>query len=364
MYIFIWSLMALTASYLVARLLTSIAIFPGQIFANVQNIHNFKPEQAGLKLTFAEEKTKDNRVYPTVKITPIESSGIVVIVFNGQNATFRNKKKLNTYCQLAKDTNNTVIGFDYSGTGLKRITTWSSKALIDDGFHLALQVIKTMGKNTVLILKGNSLGGAISTKVAKRCHDLGIKAYLWDGRSFKSASSLVAGQIQTLHKSGHYENALTKKLSTITQPMISIWLSLTQFEIDVSEDYKRIPSEYKNYYVVRSKKHAAVPRAQKKDDVMIPHCATLESDSVIKDEVKKIIDMGNKDEPRDIAYYRNRRKVTSKLRENAHSMPETELFCRNDVEVTAYDLFRFFSNIYVENHRLDEMKTNSLKLSI
>jgi hypothetical protein len=56
----------------------------------------------------------------------------------------------------------------------------------------------------------------------------------------------------------------------------------------------------------------------------------------------------------------SRRKVTSKSSKNAHPMPETELLCRNDLEVSAYDLFRFFSKEYVEKHRLDEANTISL----
>ncbi|STX55472.1 sidB homolog, substrate of the Dot/Icm system [Legionella beliardensis] len=306
MYVFL-GVATVVATYIAAKLIGSIAIFPGQIFANVQDLKNIKFDE-GLDVSFSEEKTKDNRILQTVKITPPNPLGDVIIIFNGQNATFRNEKKLKTYCQLAKDTKHTVIGFDYGGTGLKRITTWSSQALINDGFHLALQVSKTMGKNNALILKGNSLGGAIATKVAKRCHDSKIKAYLWNGRSFKSASAVIAGQIQTLHLSGHYENTLTKKLSSMTQPIASLLLRLTQFEMNVSEDYKNISSEYKNYYIVRSNMKQ---RQVKKDDVMIPHWATLESDCVIKEDAKKTIVIGNKFAPTDIAYFRSRRKITS-----------------------------------------------------
>lgn len=346
-----------TATYIAAKIISSIAIFPGQLFARVQNIKNFKPDQEGLHLSFSEEKTKDNRTVQTVTITPLKPSGNVIIIFNGQNATFRNEKKIKTYCQLANDTGHIVIGFDYSGTGLKRITTWSSQALVNDGFHVALQAQELMGKHNALILKGNSLGGGIATKVARQCHDAGIGAYLWNGRSFKSVASVIIGQIRTLHISGHYENIITKQLSTMAQPIISTWLYLTQFEIDVTDDYKSIPSEYKNYYIVRSNKNH---RLAKKDDVMIPHCATLESDSVIKEDVKKIIATGCVLEPTDIAYFRSRRKVTSKLSKNAHPMPETELFCRNDMEMSSYDLFRFFSKEYVENHRKNEPTTSSL----
>lgn len=146
MYLFLCVVVAVTATYILARLISSIAIFPGQVFAKVQNLKNIQPDE-GLDLAFSEEKTKDNRTLQTVKITPHKPSGNVIIIFNEQNATFRNEKKLKTYCQLAKDTRHIVIGFDYSGTGLKRITTWSSQALVNDGFHLALKALEIMGGN-------------------------------------------------------------------------------------------------------------------------------------------------------------------------------------------------------------------------
>jgi len=338
-------------TYIAAKLISSIAIFPGQIFANIEDLQKFQPDEERLTLSFSEEKTKNNRVLHTVEITPTKPSGNIIIIFNGQNATFRNKKKLRTYCQLAKDTQNTVVGFDYGGTGLKRITTWSSQTLINDGFHLALKASKKISENNVLILKGNSIGGAIATKVAKRCHDLGIKVYLWSGRSFKSTSAVIAGQFQTLHLSGHFERPLTKTLSSMIQPMASRLLRLTQFEIDVSEDYKNIPPEYKNYYIVRSNVRQ---RPVKNDDVMIPHCATLESDCFIRNDAKKTTTDGDTVAPTDIAYFSNRRKVTSMSSENAHSKPETELFCRKDPAISAYKLFCIFSTDYIKKHKMDE----------
>lgn len=346
-------LVGITISYITAKLIISIAIFPGQIFANVRDLKYIQDDDEPLDIIFSKEKTRDNRILQTVKITPSNPSGNVILIFNGQNATFRNERKLKTYLQLARDTKHTVVGFDYGGTGLRKITTWSSQALVNDGLHLALQLSETIEKNNALILKGNSLGGAIATKVAKLCHDSGIKVYLWNGRSFKSISSVIAGQIQTLHISGHYENALTKMLSSLAQPITSLFLGLTQFEINVAEDYKNIPSEYKNFYIVRSD---VKQRQIKKDDAMIPHCATLESDPVIKEETNQTVIMGNKSSPTDIAFFQSRRKVTSESKGNAHPMPETKLFCRNDMAVSVNDLFVFFSKVYVDKHRLDEMK--------
>ena len=78
-------------------------------------------------------------------------------------------------------------------------------------------------------------------------------------------------------------------ISKRSQPLISIFLRATQFEIDAAEDYKKIPAAYKNYYIVRSN---SKDRVSKKDDVMIPHCAAFEADSEIKEDAKHAIKMG------------------------------------------------------------------------
>lgn len=347
MYYTFLTLLGIAAGYAVTKVACSVAVFPGQLFAKPRDLRNYRSDYSEQVLTFSEEETSQRRILQSVKIEPANKTGNVIIIFNGQNATFRNEKKLRTYCQLAQDTGHTVIGFDYSGTATFRISTWSHHALVSDGLHLVLKVAKEMPENGVLILKGNSLGGAIATKVAKRCHDpdINIKAYLWNGRSFKSVSAAAAGHIRTLHRSGHYENSGTRLVSKVLQPIFSFILNCTQFEIDAAKDYKKIPVGYKNYYMVRSD---AKNRLDKKDDVIIPYCAALEADKKIKKEIKTSIKNGDKAAPGDIAYYRARRKVVSKQDKNAHATPENELFCRNDSSLSAYKLFCQFSTEYVK----------------
>lgn len=355
MYYGLLALSGAAVSYFVAKVVSSIAVFPGQLFAKPKSMQHFQSVHPGHTLTFSEERTNQNRILQTVKIEPANTTGSVIIIFNGQNATFRNEKKLSTYCQLAKDTGHTVIGFDYGGTGTRRISTWTHHALVNDGLYLARKFTKNMSENGALILKGNSLGGAIATKVVKRCHDpdVNIKAYLWNGRSFQSTSAAAAGHIRTLQRSGHYENKLTSMIYKGSQHVFSFILRLTQFEIDAAEDYKKIPTAYKNYYIVRSNKQG---RSKNKDDVMIPHCATFEVDSEIKIDAKDTIARGDKTEPSDIAYYRERRKVISKQPENAHATPETELFCRKEINLSAYKLFCAFSTEYIKKHETNRIK--------
>lgn len=318
-------------------------MFPGQLFAKTQTLDDSLLDDKEFDITLFKETTKSQRTINAIKIVNSESDKTIVI-FNGQNATIKNNTKIQTYKQLAKDSGCTVIGFDYAGTGLKRITTWSSDALVDDGLHLVQSVFNNLEKKGPIILKGNSLGGAISTRVARLCHEQSMPVYLGDGRSFKSTSDVIAGYVQTLRISGHYANRVTKTLALIIKPIVSVFLKINQFEINVIEDYKAIPDAYKYYYIVRSDKKE---RLFKKDDMTIPHCATFESEPEIKQSIKKSLETKAELTPTDIEYYWKHRKVTSELPDNAHATPENVLFCRNDRTMSAYALFCLFAKDYV-----------------
>lgn len=70
MYVILGIVAAATVTYIVAKVVSSIAIFPSQIFAKTQNLKNIQPDEKELDLSFSEEKTKENRTVHTVKITP------------------------------------------------------------------------------------------------------------------------------------------------------------------------------------------------------------------------------------------------------------------------------------------------------
>jgi pimeloyl-ACP methyl ester carboxylesterase len=304
-----------------------------------------KKDFPDLQFILSEEKTPDNRILPTITIQPLtEKKKDTILIFNGQNATFRNEKKIRTYCQLVRDTDCTVVSFDYGGTALRRITTWTQKPLVNDGVFLAKKLANLLPDSSNLILKGHSLGGAIATLTAEKCHEANILAYLWNGRSFLSVVDVVAGHIRTLHKSGHYENNATIFLSKASRPFISTLLYVSGWNIDVEQAYKAIPESYKNYYLVRSNKNQ---RLSKKDDLVIPYCASLEASPDIKLLVKQLINVGDKDNSEDIAFYRARRKCFSDSSQNAHPTPEINLYCRVNPQLSAYKLFCLFTTSYI-----------------
>lgn len=326
----------------------SLCVFPGQFFAKTLPLNNLESDFTDANVQFSEEKVGLFKTIKTVVIEPHIRTGNVILIFNGQNATFRSQNKINTYHKLAVDTQSKIIGFDYAGTGTKRIVAWDQNSLVQDGFYLAKKAWETMPKNGILILKGNSLGGAIAIKVAKLCHDNNIKAYVWSGRSFRSTSAVAAEHLRIwlYHRFGN--RSITQFIANKAETLISAALKFGQFEIDVSEDYKMIPDPYKNYYLVRSHKSE---RTHKWDDTIIPYGSSLESDSEIKNKIKQSLDKRKRYTPTSIDFYRNNRKMTlTQSQQNAHGLPETRLFARDSISLSAYALFCKFATEYVTAH--------------
>lgn len=346
-----------TFIYYLVKAIFSAGVFPAQ-FKKISkyDLQAIQVSFPDLSISFSKEKTEKNRLLETITIQPkTNKENVTILIFNGQNATFRDEKKIRVYCQMVKDTGCKVVGFDYGGTARRKITTWSHQPLVDDGFYLAKKLI---AQSNSLVLKGNSLGGAIATLVAKQCHEKGILVYLWNGRSFASASHVIAGQFRTLHFSGHYENTTSILLSKIAGSLSLPMLVATGWEIDAASAYKMIPEEYKNYYLVRSSKDE---RLIKKDDVVIPYHASLEARGDIKALSKEVIVNGDQNDPSQIAFYRARRKFTSEFARNAHGTPEINLYCRHDTGYSAYKLFCLFVKQYVPGYVNKLGERNKLK---
>jgi len=188
------------------------------------------------------------------------------------------------------------------------------------------------------------LGGFISTLVAGKCHDQDIKTYLWNGRSARSIADVIAGQIRTQHKSGHYETPITVFISSILRPIIALMLSVVDWNVDVTATYKSLPETHKNFYLIRSTKDQ---RNNKKDDAVMPYCSSLEKNGVIKHTISTIIKSGNIDNAEEIAFYAARRKCYIESPADAHPMSEAEILCRGKPSLSVYNLFCLFASAYV-----------------
>jgi hypothetical protein len=213
---------------------------------------------------------------------------------------------------------------------------------------LAEKIAKSLPKSAALILKGNSLGGAIATKVARLCHAKGILAFLYNGRSFTSTSNVLAGYLQTLKLSGHYQTRITKSLANFMRPILAFILKIEDWEIEAAGDYKEIPEKYKCYYVIRSPKEN---RGKNKDDSIIPYISTFENDQQIKQTTKKLTGLWGARNMYQKSFYLLRRKCYPHMQKEAHSIAEVNLSCRKDPSLNVHQLFCLFAKYYVYAHR-------------
>lgn len=338
-----------------ARAAVSVAIFPAQRIKKVTslNIDELSNDYPNFTFEPTFEKTSLNRTISTITIKSklcADKANGTILIFNGQNATWQDRKKIGVYCKLAEDTGYTIIGFDYAGTGERKITTNYYKPLVDDGKTLAKQIICHNNRHHKLILKGNSLGGAIATLVAADCHRQGERVYLWNGRSFSRASEIPAGYLRTLFLSGFYENKFTVFISNMSKPLFRKSLKALDWEIDAASAYLAIPVAFKNFTFVRSTKQ---DRLSKKDDKIVPTVASLNSNHAIRLEVKRSINDNYLliNDPNSICFYQHRRKSSANTPGNAHGKPETELYCRHDDKNrSVYDVFCLFATKYVNAH--------------
>lgn len=126
--------------------------------------------------------------------------------------------------------NTLEVSVDYRGSGGSSKHPYinsTAEDLVDDAVAFARHM-KQQYPNANITLYGHSMGGAIATKAAKKMYDAGEKVFLVNDRSF---STLAAASADYSFR--------------ILQPIISLFLWLTRYDLDVVEDYRAIPAELK-----------------------------------------------------------------------------------------------------------------------
>ncbi|MBS0287716.1 MAG: hypothetical protein JSR17_10490 [Proteobacteria bacterium] len=112
-----------------------------------------------------------------------------IIYFNG-NATYA----LQTADEMKRDAalhQCTVINFDYPGVGESEGKTVIAKDMVNAGYAQVKRLIDMGVPAENIILKGQSIGGAVATMVAGKCHENGEPVGVINQRSFAKMSRVV-----------------------------------------------------------------------------------------------------------------------------------------------------------------------------
>lgn len=210
-----------------------------------------------------------------------------------------------------------VIGFNYRGVFNSKGKAKSANDLVTDGIAEVQRLLDCGVSPKNIILKGFSLGGGISTLVAKHFYDQGITINLFNSRSYSSITNVVVGRFETAYESktpkAYPETLIRKVLGTLMKPIVKFALYLTEWDIPAGKAYQKLPEGHKDYIVVRSSKAERKDKTTVIDDAVIPHSASLH-----------------------MALQKERRKEKAQIDKALHQLPATSTYAslRNKLEAS------------------------------
>jgi hypothetical protein len=173
-----------------------------------------------------------------------------------------------------------VIGFNFRGVGQSTGKVKSKDDLLVDGIAQVQRLLDQGVSSQNITLKGHSLGASIASLVALHFHQLGQPINVFNSRSFSSLTDFVVGMIRLAFN----DNLGGKILGWVLSPLIKFAVSLANWEIDAGSAFKRIPEAFRDYIVVRSRKHI---REGRLDDNVIPHYASIHKELTSERRAKK-----------------------------------------------------------------------------
>jgi pimeloyl-ACP methyl ester carboxylesterase len=173
----------------------------------------------------------------------------------------------------AVELNVNVIGFNYRGVADSTGLACSSDDLIIDGIAQVQRLIDRGVDPEKIVLRGNSLGGAVAALVGQHFHKRDQKVSVFSARSFSTITNAIVAWIRTGYPEDRNETTYRKILGWLAKPFIMLAVAASKWEMDGYSAYQSIPDAYKEYMVVRSSRAKRVPA--RKDDTVIPHYASL-----------------------------------------------------------------------------------------
>jgi effector protein SdbA len=210
------------------------------------------------KLSFYSLETYDNAVLDSVSLSseneeskPMhERKFIITCLANGQNYM----RWMKDFSYSSKQIGCTVIGFNYRGIDFSRGLVWTEKNMIDDALAQVRMLLAQGAKPENIGLEGMCLGGAVATLAVAQLHDENIKVKLYNERSFRSIARALAGVIFPGVKSNPFNplNWLRYVLGGLIYLVVTPFIMISCWHMDVGSRWDAIPEEDKNYSTVRN----------------------------------------------------------------------------------------------------------------
>lgn len=232
------------------------------------------------------------------------SSNKYIIYFRSENECFEHPDVLDEMVRDSQNRKCNVIAFNYRGindSGKREdnsVKPTSAKDLVNDGMAMVQYLLNRKIPSNNITLKGISLGGTLTTLVAKECHKNGDRINVIAGESVSNMTRYVVGLIRAVGenlkiKYPSFIGSLLKNvfniLGYLSMPFIKWTLTSTQWEMKAAKAYKQLPRDNKDYFLV-------------KNDGTIPDWSSLHKD----EELRKLRKKQKKNTQSIIELYKNK----------------------------------------------------------
>ncbi len=201
-----------------------------------------------------------------------------------------------------------VVGFNFRGVGQSTSKAKSKNDLVADGIAQVQRLLAQGVSPQNITLKGHSLGAGVASLVAQHFHQLGQPINLFNSRSFSTITNFLVGHIRLERDKGglaigHKDSIGGMILGWLAKPFVKFGVALAKWEINAGSAFKNIPTAYKDYIVVRSRKDR---RGERIDDGVIPHYASIHKEltserraqkAKIDEEIENLDDIIQKADP-------------------------------------------------------------------
>lgn len=315
--------------------------------------------------------THDGAALDTIEIQHVSQQALspvyqkYVISFN---CNFKCYEQLIQELQVdAKELETNIIGFNYRGVSQSKSNAYPDIAevnpttdharkfqdLVTDGIAQVQRLLDAGVSAENITLYGLSIGGAVAVFVAYYFYKLGSPINVFNDRSFSTMTNLLVGQIRTMsgeYHTGHSETKANQLVGFLSIPLIKMVLVLSDWEADVANLYKKIPNEYKDYMLIRTRKTARSKDVV--DDAAIPHYSSIHF-ALQKDRRREKANIDNKiaifeDTQQDgtdatlanlkaaRAGFKDRKMEYARVNENAHVQPKMTIHNRYGVSGEAF----------------------------
>lgn len=236
---------------------------------------NQTPQARGKNVKIANEffvKTKKAQL-STIELKPKTGKSDRYIICYCPNAvTYR--QMIDSYQALADSNQATVVCFDYPNVGNSKGACSSQSDLIEAGMKQVQRLFVKGVPADKITLYGHSLGGAIATIVAARCHQQKRPVSVINDRSFSSVGDVPASFINN------------PRLKRIVKRIAGPFARLLNWDLNAALAYQSIPSQNKMLIVY------------KRDEII-----NYEEASVYKKEKAKVTEKTNVDADRKTLFH-------------------------------------------------------------